>query len=275
MGTAAAQGQPGTGTDNASPGTEGGAPGAAGGAPGAGDQAAGAATGAVEFDRGQLHPALRDMTPAQITELFETMAQGLASTRQPPAAASVAPAPPPPPLKTDDVRKYFDPSTDDFNPIEGVNVIVQRNYGRLIGDIAGRGLRSTFATFERQFPDFSEFEADILKSMEGRDPTTVTEKDILSSYLAHKGLRVTMKEQAERARSKGAVTQPPSGREPARPEVELSDVEKDVARRMFGSKRDKDGKPVDPLVEYRRIAAMESSGSGLTVKVPVGGGKYE
>src|SRR5258705_878030 len=92
------------------------------GATGGGSGAAGG-TGTQAFDRGKLHPALRDMSPTEITELFETMATSLRTVqRQPtgevdasgiPAHARPVEKKVPEPLSKDAYKKLLDPNSEE------------------------------------------------------------------------------------------------------------------------------------------------------------------
>jgi hypothetical protein len=238
-----------------------------------------------QFDRTKLHPALRDMAPEEITELFETMAgtlrtvqsrptggQGLLDTSGVPAHART-PEPPakPTPLSKDKYKELLDPSSEAFDPETAFRAFAQQNYGDLVGDINARSIRGLYGTFRTEFPDFKDYEADVTTALQGRDPALLTERDVLNTYLAAKGLRVTLKERQDRGKQ-SATTLPPTA--PASPdlkkEIELSDLEVEVANKMF--RRIKD--PTARIAEYKKFAARDDGGS-MTVRVPVGGGKAE
>src|SRR2546423_400304 len=86
--------------------------------------------GAKEFDRGKLHPALRDMQPEEITELFESMATSLRTVQRPPARepldelsgvprhAREAPTPPKreevKELTKEELKEFFNPESEKF-----------------------------------------------------------------------------------------------------------------------------------------------------------------
>lgn len=223
----------------------------------------------TEFDRAKLHPALRGMTPEEITGLFEEMAAGMrtmAARGGQPGDGSRAAPPPAPPTPTgptqEELKELFDPNSDKFNPERAVVALANKNFGKLIGDVNMRSVRGTFSTFRNEFPDFGEHEADILESLKGRDPSTVTDQDILSGYLMVKGLKVTQKERAEAAKRKGATTVAPTPKAETK-EIQLTEEEVGVARRMFRN-------APDPLKAYREWVAKDGD---MTLTVPLGGGK--
>jgi hypothetical protein len=255
--------------------------GAAGGTAGAGDGAAGAGAAASTFDRGKLHPALRDMTPENITSLFEDMATTIRTIERRPAAgaedvsgvpAHARPAPrvePPAPLDKAKLKTMFDPESPDFDPEGAVRQIADKNYSRLFGDLNARSIKGLFGNFRRELPDFEEYETEITEQLKARDPASLTEADILSTYFGVKGMKMTVKQRNE-ARAKATTTIPPSPpktREDAGTEGELSPLEEEVARRMFRGH-------ADPIKAYKEKATLFESGSG-GMKVPVGGGKKE
>lgn len=274
---------------NRTPFLEGEPPGGGGdGGEGGGAPAGGAPPaegGAAQFDRGKLHPALRDMAPEEITELFETMAGTLRTVQsQPrggdggildssgvPAHARPVETPKKEPVTKEKYKEMLDPSSEQFDPEGAFRSFAEQNYGQLFGDINARSIRGLYGHFRTEFPDFKDYEADITKAMEGRDPATISERDLLNTYLAAKGLRATLKERQERG-SRAATTLPPSA--PAAPgapkEIELSDLEVEIAHKMF--RRIKD--PTARIAEYKKFAARDDGG-GMSVKVPTGGGKTE
>lgn len=249
----------------------------AGGAPGqqgdAGQGQGGGAAGGVGFAREKLHPAIRGMNPEEINDLFETMAQGLRTVASGQGGAgggqqgSANNAPPKEEEVVVDYKAMLDPSNAAYDPEKAFGTFVQKNYGRLIGDINNRSVRSTFTGFRQQFGDFQELEPEIEKLLQGRNPATLTEQDVAGAYFTAKGVKHALKERQEAAVRKGVTTQPPSppaggGGKPA----ELSDTEKQVARKMFR-------KSADPEGDYIKALAKEDQDGGMTVKVPLGGGR--
>lgn len=233
---------------------------------------------ATEFDRGRLHPALRDMAPEEITELFETMAGTLRTVQaNRPADTSGIPeharAPEPPkrePVTKDRYKELLDPSSDSFDPESAFRVFAEQNYGQLFGDINARTIRGLYGTFRTEFDDFKDYESDITQALQGRDPATLTERDVLNTYLGAKGLRLTMKERAEKGKKSATTVPPTPPADGQKKEVELSDLEVEVANKMF--RRIKD--PAKRIEEYKKFAAADD-GAGMSVKVPTGGGKSE
>lgn len=215
------------------------------------------------------------MAPEQINELFETMALGLrtnaaggappADGRTPAPAAPVKPAEPPP-----DFKKLLDPTSPDFDPEGAFKKIVEKNYGSLVGDLSRRTVRGLYAQFQQELGDFNDYQAEVDQILAGRDPTTLTEKDVLSAYFTAKGMKSTIKERAERAAKKGATTMPPSAPkedEGGKKPVQLSAEEKSVAQKMFSHKE-------DPEKEYADWVTKIEEGP-MVMKVPIGGGKKE
>jgi hypothetical protein len=264
-------------------GTAGGAGGGAGtGAEGAGAAGAGAAEGAggkKDFDREKLHPVLRGMGPEEITELFETMATGLRTSRAAPPADDITGVPaharPAPvrqpakkePLTKDALKEYFDPTSEKFDPATAFQMLAEQNYGSLLGDLNMRSIRGMVGTFRTELPDFADYEQEVMDGIakSGRDPATISQDDVMTAYFFAKGKRATLKERQEgkgRARTTLAPTPAPTG---PKKETELTELETTVARRMFR-------KAKDPVAEYRKFAGYED---GISVKVPTGGGKSE
>lgn len=266
--------------DGAPTGADGGAGGGSGGQPPK-PGTEGGAGGA--FDRGKLHPALRDMPPEQITELFETMAAGLrgaqAKPGEPdysgiPAHARPAPEPKAPePIAKETYKELLDPSSEKFDPEKAFSLYAEKNYGRLFGDVNLRSIKGMFGQFRDQLPDFKDFEQEVTESLQaqvkaGKQASQMTEGDVLNTYFLVKGARTTLKER-QAAASKSATTLAPSAAEPAKKTPELSELEVEVANRMFRRIPD----PAKRLEEYKKFAGYDEG--GMTMKVPVGGGKNE
>lgn len=269
-----AAGQPGAGG-----GGDGGA--GAGGAGASGKPGTEGAGGEQAFDRAKLHPALRDMTPEQITNLFEDMANGLrARPTAPPADGGeqslglpgrVPPKPreEPTKLSKEQLKEYFDPNSEKFDPGAAVVALGQENFGNLLGDINRRSITGLFGTFRSDIPDFKDYEADIQTALQGRDPASITERDVLGVYLQAKGLRHTLKERADRAAKSATTLAPTPDPKDKKPESEpLSALEEQVADRMFREEESSEKR----RVKYKEWRDRDEKGD-LTMKVPVGGGK--
>lgn len=260
------------------------AAGAAGGAGGSGGEdkpgAAGGAGGS-EFDRGKLHPALRDMKPEEITELFETMATSLrtvqsrAAAREdvsgvPAHARPPEPPKPPEPIAKETYKKLLDPTSEEFDPETAFKAFAERNYGQLFGDVNLRSIKGMYGQFRDQLPDFKEFETEITHALSqtGKPAAQITEQDVLSTYFGVKGMKMTLKERQASA-GKAATTLPPSPIKQVEKSADLSDVELEVADRMFRRIPLKE----DRIKKYKEFAKFDEG--GMTMKVPVGGGKVE
>lgn len=210
------------------------------------------------------------MSPGEITELFETMATTIRTVSHNPAPASQAPAPPAPPAKKSRTKEEWkvllDPNSEQFDPESVVTEIAERNYGKVMGEINGRAIRGLFGNFRNEFPDFQDYEQDIAKAFAASDPASISEAQVLQAYFTAKGMKTTLKEK-QAARQKTTTTHAPTpGAGEAPKEAELTDVEKTVAKRMF---RRSD----NPEKDYRKFLKLDEE--GFTMKVPVGGGKFE
>lgn len=211
------------------------------------------------LDRSKLNPVLQTLEPEQLNELFNTLLTGL---QRPPAAEAVpTPVPEPKPLDKAALKEMMDPTSDKFDPEKAVGMIADRNYRPLIGEINKRALSGTFARFGREFPDFDQAVPEIEKTFKGRDPTTISEADVFGVYLTWKGLQIVQKEQAEKAKQKGATTVQPSAPKVETGKVELTELETNVAKRMFPNSK-------NPVADY--VAAREKMDSGMQLKVPTG-----
>jgi hypothetical protein len=218
------------------------------------------------------------MSPEEITDVLETMSTTIRTlqTRGTGADSGVPaharpPEPPkrPEPPSKDQYKELLDPASESFDPERAFRAFAEANYGQLVGDINARTIRGLYGTFRSEFPDFKDYEVDITTALQGRPAAELTEQDVLHTYLAAKGLRMTQRERAERAKA-AATTMPPSPPDGGKPkEVELSALEQEVAHRMF--KRIAD--PQERLKRYRAFAAKDEE--GMTLSVPIGGGKKE
>lgn len=221
--------------------------------------------GGKGFDANELHPALRGMKPAEITELFETMATTIREVQRPPVRTEpVREAPPPKRQRTkEDWKALLDPNSDQFDPESVVTEIADRNYGKLLGDINTRAVRGMLSTFRTEFHDFQDHEAEVMKAFAGVDPTQISESQIMQAYLTSKGLKQLQKERQESKQKSTTTRQPTPTTQAAAKETELSEAEVTIARKMFR-------RAADPIAEYKKFAKFED---GMEVGVPLGGGK--
>lgn len=248
--------------------------GAAGGAGGAGE--------GKEFDRSKLHPSLRGMSPEEMTDLFETMATSLRTVQARGAGGGVdtsgvpeharrpePPKPPPAPTK-EEYQAMLDPHSDKFDPEAAFRAFAERNYGHMFGEVNVRSIKGMFGQFREQLPDFKDYEAEIVQSLtnSGKPATALTEQDVLNTYFGVKGMKMTVKERQEAAK-KTASTLPPSPATDTKKEPELTDIEVEVANKMFR----RIPKQEDRVKEYKKFLGFDEG--GVTMKVPIGGGKSE
>lgn len=223
------------------------------------------------------------MSPTEITELFETMATSLKTIQHPSAgredvsgipehARQPEPVKPPEPLAKELLKKLLDPSSDDFNPEEAFRLYAEKNYGRLFGDVNLRSIKGMFGQFRDQLPDFKDFEQEVTDSLQaqvkaGKPAAQMSEGDVLNTYFLVKGARMTLKER-QTAAGKAATTLQPTPKETEKKTPELTDVELEVADRMFRRIPNRE----DRIKKYKEFAKFDE---GITMKVPVGGGKNE
>lgn len=197
--------------------------------------------GGDQFNREDLDPALRGMGPKQINELFMGLLQqaGRNGGREEPARPA-EPAKPPEPIN---YKELMDPGHESYNPEKAFRGFVEQNYGTLLGDINKRSVQGLYGRFGGQIHDFKEYESEIEKALENRDPTSVSEKDILGTYLTLKGAKQLHKERQEMARTAGSTTHKPSTASEAVPdEMVLTPEQKEVAHMMFSKEPDPEGK---------------------------------
>lgn len=206
------------------------------------------------------------MGPQQINDLFLSLVRRTATAGgNTPEPTQQPPAPKAEPLN---YKELLDPNHDNYNPEAALKGFVEANYGSLIGDINKRSVKGMFGNYRQQIHDFGDYEADIEKALEGRDPATLTDKDVIGSYFTLKGHKQFMTERADRAKQAGSSTHPPSpGQSNEGAPVELDDEAREVAKVMFGNKTDPEG-------EYKKWKEKSDQGP-MTLKVPVGGGKTE
>lgn len=255
MGTSADQSASGAGNGTGGPGSD-----PAAGAQGDGNGGAGAG-----LDRTKLNPVLQRMSETEINELMDTMVQTIATKREPAEQRQTIPVPPvrevPPEPKYEEL---MDPSHPSYNPKAAMADFVTRNYGGLIQDISQRANAGVFGEFRETYHDFKEYEADIRNVMAQTGVTSPSREQINGLYLASKGLRITMKERADREALRTRAPSAPKLDDGPKEEP-LEPGEERIARRMFRES-------ADPIKEYRAYVARVDDGD-MTMKVPLSGGK--
>lgn len=255
-----------------------GAGGQSGGSGNQPDQSGNAAGAGGAFDRGKLHPALREMKPEEITELFETMATSLRTVQQrqvdasgvPEHARQPEPKKAPEPVSKEQYKKLMDPNSEEYDPEAAFRLYAERNYTGLIGDVNLRSIKGLYGQFRDQLPDFKEYEQEVTTALlnSGKPAAQITEQDVLNHYFGVKGMKVTLKERQANA-GKTTSTLAPSAPEPTKKPDELSEVELEVADRMFRRLPKKE----ERIAQYKKFAGYDEG--GMTMKVPVGDGKVE
>ena len=221
------------------------------------------------------------MKPEEITELFETMATSLRTVQSREVDASGIPAharqpeapKKPEPVSKETYKKLLDPNSEEYDPEAAFKLYAERNYGQLFGDVNLRSIRGMFGNFRDQLPDFKDFEAEVTASLQeqvkaGKPASQMTEGDVLNTYFLVKGAKMTLKER-QAAANKSTTTVTPSTQVTEKKEPELSEVEEEVANRMFRRIPDR----AKRIAEYKKFAGYDEG--GMTMKVPVGGGKVE
>lgn len=219
------------------------------------------------------------MKPEEITELFETMATSLRTVQGQPRvdasgvpehARQPEPKKPPEPVTKEKYKALLDPDSEEFNPEEAFKLYADRNYGGLIGDVNLRSIKGMYGQFRDQLPDFKDYEQEITQSLSqnGKPAAQITEQDVLNTYFGVKGMRTTLKERQANAGKSNTTLVPSPPAPPATPD-ELSEVELEVADRMFRRIPKKE----DRIKEYKKFAGYDEG--GMTMKVPVGDGKVE
>lgn len=268
MGTAAGQQPPSggsAGTDsqraNADPAGKGQQGGSGTGGQPAGQGQQGNAGVGEQFNREELDPAIRGMGPKQLNELFMGLLQqaGRNGGRNDEPAPRSEPAKPPEPIN---FKELMDPSNEKFDPEGAFKQFVEQNYGGLLGDINKRSVQGLYTRYAGSIHDFKDYEADIEKALEGKDPASLSDRDILGTYLTLKGAKTLAKERQEMAQKAGSSTHHPSApNEQVPDEVVLSDEMKQVAKVMFGHKEDPEG-------EYKAWKKKSDKGK-LELTVPL------
>lgn len=253
----------GAGTGAGSGGTGGGNGG--GGAPPSGG-AAGAAGSPAGLDRSKLNPVLAALDEQQLNEAFDAMFQAARANgdRVRGSEPSREEAPPAPKLPTaEEIRRKFDPNDELFDPMSVIQQYTEAQYGPLLTGIAGRTTANMIANFRQQIPDFVDYEADVLRVLQGTDPRTLTTEQVVGAYYAAKGARITQKEIEER-RKPPKTSEPSPRHEDGEPKVKLTPEEQTAARKLFRH-------AADPEAAY--IKAQSLVTGDFEVKVPLGGGK--
>lgn len=216
------------------------------------------------FDREALDPALRSLDPEQINGLFTTLVTGLREAGRP-AAAAPAKVEEVPDLTDAELKEFFDPASDKFNPRAAIARIAEKNYGPLLSDIGNRATAGIYTKIATEYPDFKNYQAKVADALSQRDPRTLSEEVIFGTYLTLKGLSVVQEDRKKAGRTAGTETiidksgKSADGDEEA--DIELTTVEKDVAKRMFPN-------ATDPVAAYK--AALTKYQTRDTVKVPTG-----
>ena len=219
----------------------------------------------AQFDRTKLNPVLRSLDEEELNQVFDTLLQ---TVRQGPSnQPQSVQAPIAPPEPEPDYKELLDPNSEQFNPQAAFQGFVKKNYGTLLGDINQRSLDSVFLNMAQQFPDFREHEGDIRNILKQRDPLSLTQMDVLGTYYAVKGAKVTNEQlkQKRTAAAASTVTPTPSAPKEHQPEIQISAVEQQIAARMFPRAK-------DPVAEYKKY--LKSDREGFEMKVPIGGGKF-
>lgn len=272
QGDAGAGGTGGTGGAGAA-----GAGAAAGGAAGAGaGSAAGGAAGGT-LDKSKLPPVLRNLNEEQIADVWDTVFnaaranarndQGRDTSGVPShARPTPAPAPTPPTMEQLNAayKDYLDPTSDKFNPSAVFQDFIQRNYGGLLGGINKRSVEALYGNFRNQFADFKDYEGDINTVLANREPSSLSENDVLGAYYAAKGYRSTEKERQAANQPRTAAPSPkPEDDVNNQPGNKLTDMEKTIARSLYPNE-------ADPYKKYAEDAGVLTTNE---LSVPIGGGK--
>jgi hypothetical protein len=126
-------------------------------------------------------------------------------------------------------------------------------------------VKGLYGNLRNQIHDFSEFEPEIDKRLSQRDPTTVTENDIIGTYFMLKGHKQFQAERKQRG-SQGSTTQPPTPRGEEPPDTPLTEKEKEVSRIMFPRSED----PEKEFIEQRKKI---QAGGFHSLQVPLGDNK--
>lgn len=239
--------------------------GAGGSGEGGSKSGEGAGKGTGTFDREALDPALRSLDPEQINGLFTTLVTGLREAGRAAPAAEVKKVDEIPDLTDAELKEFFDPASEKFNPRAAIARLAEKNYGPILSDIGNRATVGIYNKIGTEYPDFKNFQAKVQEALAQRDPRTLSEEVIFGTYLTLKGLSVVQEDRKKAGRTAGTETiidksgKSADGDEEA--DIELTAVEKDVAKRMFPN-------ATDPVATYK--AALTKYQTRDTVKVPVG-----
>ena len=212
-----------------------------------------------EWNREELNPLLRDMSPGQLNELFLSLLRGntngsRSESRERPQAE---------PKPQVNYKELFDPNSESYDPITAMKSFVEEQYGPLIGRTSSNALKGLYSNLRNRIHDFGDYEDEITQRLSERDPTTLTESDIFGTYLAMKGYRQFQSEVQQR-KGKGNTTVPPTPRDDETPVDEpLTDKEKEVAKIMFP-------KDADPEARFRQERKKIGQGGYHEIKVPTG-----
>lgn len=258
----------------------GGAGGGATGDAGAAAANAGGTGSAAGLDRSKLSPVLAGMDEDQLNEVFDTMFTALKTKREEPDYSGVPaharpreepkPAEPTQDQLKEAYRKMLDPQSDDFNPMAAFQDIMKRTTGPLMGSINQRAIAGMMSSFRDnvEYPDFKEHERDIAQVLAKKDPTTLSESDVIGTYLMVVGAKQI--DEKRKAAKKPPTTVAPSPdviKPPVKTAVsQLDEMELSVARAMYRGKAKTDE---EAATMYLKDADLE----GASVKVPIGGGK--
>lgn len=216
--------------------------------------------GMGDFNREELDPALRGLNAKSMNELFMALLRQNGQNSR----AEAEPAAPPKPVEELNYKELLDPNHENFNPQKAFAAFVEQNYGGLIGDINKRSVQGLYSRYKSQIHDFDEYEADIESALSKRDPSSLSDKDVLGTYLTLKGARTLAKERLERATQAGTSTHKPSApNDDKKPgdDIVLSDDQKTVAKVMFSNE-------ADPEAKYKEWKTKADAGPH-ELKVPL------
>ena len=233
----------------------GGGTGGAGGGNGAGGASGGDATGAGNLDRSKLNPLLRAMPEDQINEVFDALFSAVKNKANGPDLSGV-PAharkdepPAPKKLSKDELKEFFDPNSEKFDPAAAMRLVVEENYSGLLNDIGANATVGLKAAIKAQLPDFHKYEADIDTVLKAVPSSQINQGFILDTYFKVKGLRQTQTELADAAKPPTTVRPSPKKDDVETGSDQLSDEDKQVAMVMFRGS-------ADPIAEFKKASKM-------------------
>lgn len=231
---------------------------AGGGSGGPPDNSQGGAGAAI--DRSKLNPLISNLGEDQLNEVFETLftAARNANSGVPAHAREPEPkAPAAPQYTRDELREMMDPSSDKFDPEAAILQVTSKNYGNLIQDLGTKALSAVELSVRQQFPDFDQYKGGIDQILRGRDPSTISQADMVGAYFMAVGAQKVEQERKERL--KPPTTQPPSpAKDDATATPKLSADEERAARIMFPE-------AADPNLAYTEAVGRMTKG---VTKVP-------